>query len=62
MKYDVTVSGPGGIDIVTVEAATGDEAATKAYKAGTVIRGVHPSAEQDEPVKRGRPAKDAADS
>ena len=42
MKYDVTVAGPGGFDIVTVEAASGDEAAARAHKLGTLIRGVTP--------------------
>jgi hypothetical protein len=46
MKYDVTVSSPGGIDIVTVEADSGDEAAAKASKRGTVVRGVTPSEDQ----------------
>lgn len=42
MKYDVTVAGPGGHTIVTVEADSGDDAATRAHKRGTVIRGVTP--------------------
>jgi hypothetical protein len=51
MKYDVTVAGPGGYDIVTVEAASGDEAANKAYKRGAVIRGVHPHEPVEAPAK-----------
>lgn len=54
MRYDVTVCGPGGNEIVTVEAESGDDAALKAYKPGTLIRGIVPSA-GDEPKKRGRP-------
>lgn len=51
MKYDVTVCGPGGHDIVTVEAESGDEAAKKAYKPGTVIRGIEPAAAVEKPAK-----------
>lgn len=57
MKYDVLRRGPGGHEIVTVEAESGDEAAQRAWKPGTVIGGVTPSADQTEPPKRGRPAK-----
>jgi hypothetical protein len=56
MKFDVTRYGPGGSEVVTVEADSGDAAAEKASKPGMLIRGVFPSAEQDEPKKRGRPA------
>lgn len=42
MKYDVTVAGPNGFDIVTVEAASGDDAAARAHKLGTKVRGVTP--------------------
>lgn len=59
MKYDVTRFGPGGIEVIMVEADGGDEAATKAYKPGTLIRGIAPAAEQDEPKRRGRPPADA---
>ena len=41
-KYKVERHGPDGIDIVRVSAASGDEAVQKAYKTGTVIRGVMP--------------------
>jgi hypothetical protein len=43
MKYEVHVAGPGGIDVVTVEADSGDEAASKAIRPGTFVRGVHPA-------------------
>ena len=62
MKFDVTRYGPGGIETLTVEAEGGDDAATKAFKPGTIIRGITPSAEQDEPKKRGRPAAQGEDA
>jgi hypothetical protein len=56
MKYDVTRFGPGGIEVVTVDAEGGDEAAAKAHVPGTLIRGIVPSEDQGEPAKRrGRP-------
>ena len=42
MKYKVERHGPDGIEIVKVDAASGDEAAQKAYKTGCVIRGIMP--------------------
>lgn len=57
MKYDVTRHGPGGHEVLTVEADSGDEAAMKAFKPGTIIRGIVPSEVRDEPKKRGRPAQ-----
>lgn len=60
MKYDVTRYGPGGFEVVTVEAESGDDAALKAFKPGTSIRGITPSEDQGEPAKkRGRPALQA---
>jgi len=61
MKYDVTRFGPGGIETITVEAESGDDAAVKAFKPGTIIRGIVPSDDQSEAPKRGRPAKVEAD-
>jgi hypothetical protein len=43
VRYDVTRAGPGGIDVIEIDAESGDDAAKKAWKPGTVIRGVHPS-------------------
>lgn len=55
MKYEVHRYGPGGMDIITVEADSGDEAAQKGYKVGTIVRGVHPITETPaEPKKRAR--------
>jgi hypothetical protein len=54
MKFDVHRYGPGGFEIVTVDADGGDDAALKAFKPGTLIRYIGPSEVQDEPVKRGR--------
>lgn len=54
MKYDVTRFGPGGIEIVTVEAESGDDAAQKASKNGTIIRGVEPAAVEE--PKKGKDA------
>lgn len=63
MKYDVVRYGPGGFETVTVEADGGDDAAAKAFKAGTLIRGISPSEAQDEePKKRGRPALQGGDA
>lgn len=57
MKYDVTLYGPTGIDVVTVEADSGDEAATRGWRPGCIVRGVTPSEDQttEEPKRRGRP-------
>lgn len=63
MKYDVTRFGPGGIEVVVVDAESGDDAAVQAYKPGTIIRGITPSEEQgDAPKKRGRPAAQGEDA
>lgn len=62
MKYDVTRFGPGGIETITVEAESGDDAAIQAFKPGTLIRGITPSEVQDEPKKRGRPAAQGEDA
>ena len=44
MRYEVTLRGPRGeSEIVHLEAADGDEAAAKAFKAHRIILGVHPS-------------------
>jgi hypothetical protein len=43
MRYDCTVRGPGGHEVVSVEAASGDEAASRAYRAGTTIICVTPT-------------------
>lgn len=65
MKYDVTLYGPGGYEVVTVEAEGGDEASTLAFRAGWVVKGIHPNTDPDEPTpeapRRGRPPK-AADA
>lgn len=59
MKYDVTLYGPKGLEVVTVEAEGGDDAATRAHRAGCVIRAIVPSetVDEDPAPKRGRPAK-----
>lgn len=59
MKYDVTRYGPGGIETITVEAESGDDAAMQAYKPGTLIRAILPSDVQDEPKRRTRKDEDA---
>lgn len=41
-KYKVERHGPDGVDVIHVTAASGDEAAQKAYKTGCVIRGIQP--------------------
>ena len=41
-KYKVERHGPDGVDVIHVTAASGDEAAQKAYKTGCVIRGIMP--------------------
>lgn len=52
MRYEVTLSAKGGHDKVIVEASSGDEAAAKAHKPGTVVIGVHPApAEPKKPAK-----------
>lgn len=56
MKYDVTLHGSVGFEVVTVEAEGGDDAAAKAWKRGTIVKGVEPSADQTPAPKRGRPA------
>lgn len=63
MKFDVTRHSPGGIEVVTVEAETGDDAAMKAYKPGCLIKGIVPAADQGEPAKRrGRPSLQGEDA
>ena len=63
MKYDVTRFGPGGSEVITVEAESGDDAAMKAFKPGTIIRGILPSEDQSEPAKkRGRPSLQGEDA
>lgn len=68
-KYKVERHGPDGIEVVRVTAASGDEAAQKAYKTGCIIRGVMPdgsdadedslSVERDaEATKPGKRSKD----
>lgn len=42
-KYKVERHGPDGIEVINVTAASGDEAAQKAYKTGCVIRGIMPN-------------------
>lgn len=42
-KYKVERHGPEGIEVIYVTAASGDEAAQKAYKTGCVIRGIMPN-------------------
>lgn len=48
LRYKVERHGPGGVDIVKVTAGSGDEAAEKAWKPGTVIRGIVPDEEPEE--------------
>ena len=43
MKYKVERHGPDGIEVIKVNAESGDEAAQKAYKTGCVIRGIMPN-------------------
>ena len=68
MKYDVTRYGPGGIEVITVDAESGDDAAIQAFKPGTIIRGIVPSEVVEEAVaeeakpKRGRPAAQGEDA
>ena len=61
MKYDITLYGPTGIETVTVEADSGDDAASKGWRPGCLVRGVYPSEDQtaDEPKRRGRPPMSA---
>ena len=43
MRYEVTLATKAGHTIVTVDADSGDEAASKAHKPGTAVIGVHPA-------------------
>lgn len=54
-KYDVIRRGPDGQEIVTVSAESGDEAASKAYKVGTIIVGVTPASGPEQVIERPRP-------
>jgi hypothetical protein len=62
MRYEVTLRGQrGAIEVVHVEADSGDEAVAKAFKPFHIINSVQPAApaEVDAPVRKPR-AKKAA--
>ena len=54
-KYDITRRGPDGQELVTVSAVSGDEAAAKAFKAGTIIVGVTPHDDVVQIIEAPRP-------
>lgn len=58
MKFEVHRYGPGGLEVLTVDAEGGDGAAEAAFKPGTIIRYIGPAEVVDEaPKKRGRAAQ-----
>lgn len=65
MRYAVTLRGGMGTEERVVEAATGDEAAAKAYKPGCFVIGVHPAPADESPQlkaeRRGHTATIAAE-